>query len=599
MKCFAFSKNVITFAKNIAIMEQNENIKELPKGVSKFREVREGNLYYVDKTSFLSTIEKAGRFLLMTRPRRFGKSLFVSMMKDYYDINRKDLFQEEFKGLSVAKNPTRLQGYFQVLHFDFSQVADAEGDTLEEKFSNYCVGELDDFIDYYENLYDDFALRKLRAARGHSAKIRQIRKQADRLGLHVYLIIDEYDNFTNAILSERGETAYRSLTHADGFYRTAFLTYKPNFERIFMIGVSPITMSDLTSNFNIPTNVSHYNVLNDVVGFSEKDVREMIDYYRDNGMIESDTDEILNKIRPWYDGYCFSKKKLEDESARMYNSNMVLFYLSELLTTGQAPENMVDPNTAMDFKKLQNIIDIDRRGAEIGESILEDISVNGYTNLDLKDDIMALQLVDTENLPSLMYYYGMLTWGKDSDGRNALVIPNLNARKQFYDSMAVMMSQRMELDTSKTSSLMQSAGEAGEWLPLMEYMAERFYSHSNVRIEGEKNIQTYLLGALNNSNCFLTYPELELNGYYCDLFMIPRIREDGFLRHCCIIELKYVKSDATDAEVQKITEEAKAQVLKYASTPKAQEFAQGTQIHPIVMVFKATKLEKLEDLLLS
>jgi len=194
-----------------------------------------------------------------------------------------------------------------------------------------------------------------------------------------------------------------------------------------MIGVSPITMSDLTSNFNIPTNVSHYNVLNDVVGFSEKDVREMIDYYRDNGMIESDTDEILNKIRPWYDGYCFSKKKLEDESARMYNSNMVLFYLSELLTTGQAPENMVDPNTAMDFKKLQNIIDIDRRGAEIGESILEDISVNGYTNLDLKDDIMALQLVDTENLPSLMYYYGMLTWGKDTDGRNALVIPNLNA----------------------------------------------------------------------------------------------------------------------------------------------------------------------------
>jgi len=475
-------------------MEQKENIKELPKGVSEFREVREGNLYYVDKTSFLSTLEKAGRFLLMTRPRRFGKSLFVSMMKDYYDINRKDLFQEEFKGLSVADNPTRLQGYFQVLHFDFSQVADAEGDTLEEKFSNYCVGELDDFIDYYENLYDDFALRKLRAAKGHSAKIRQIKKQAQRLGLHVYLIIDEYDNFTNATLSEQGETAYRSLTHADGFYRTSFLTYKPNFERIFMIGVSPITMTDLTSNFNIATNVSQDKDLNDVVGFSEKDVREMIDYYRNNGRIERDTDDILNEIRPWYDGYCFTELQLNNSDARMYNSNMVLSYMSNLIRNGQAPENMVDPNSAMDFKRLQNIVYIDSRGAETGKSILEDISVNGYTILDLKDNIMASQLVETENLPSLMYYYGMLTWGKDADGRNALVIPNLNARKQFYDSMAAMMSQRMELDIPKTNGLIQTAGEKGEWLPLMEYVAERFYSHSNVRIEGEKNIQTYLLG---------------------------------------------------------------------------------------------------------
>jgi len=577
-------------------MEQKENIKELPKGVSEFREVREGNLYYVDKTSFLSTLEKAGRFLLMTRPRRFGKSLFVSMMKDYYDINRKDLFQEEFKGLSVADNPTRLQGYFQVLHFDFSQVADAEGDTLEEKFSNYCVGELDDFIDYYENLYDDFALRKLRAAKGHSAKIRQIKKQAQRLGLHVYLIIDEYDNFTNATLSEQGETAYRNLTHADGFYRTSFLTYKPNFERIFMIGVSPITMTDLTSNFNIATNVSQDKDLNDVVGFSEKDVREMIDYYRNNGRIERDTDDILNEIRPWYDGYCFTELQLNNSDARMYNSNMVLSYMSNLIRNGQAPENMVDPNSAMDFKRLQNIVYIDSRGAETGKSILEDISVNGYTILDLKDNIMASQLVETENLPSLMYYYGMLTWGKDADGRNALVIPNLNARKQFYDSMAAMMSQRMELDIPKTNGLIQTAGEKGEWLPLMEYVAERFYSHSNVRIEGEKNIQTYLLGVLNNSKYFLTWAELELNGYYCDLFMIPRIREDGFLRHCCIIELKYVKSDATDAEVQKITEGAKAQVLKYASTPKAKVFARGTQIHPIVMVFKATKLERLEEI---
>jgi len=575
-------------------MEQLENIKELPKGVSGFREVQEGNLYYVDKTSFLPKLEKAGRFLLLTRPRRFGKSLLVSMMKDYYDINRKDLFQEEFKGLWIAKNPTRLQGYFQVLHFDFSQVNNSKGDTLEEKFNNYCCREINSFMRYYAKFYDPETVERVINFESHGDKIGEMTKEAKNRGQHVYLIIDEYDNFTNTILSEKGEQAYHDLTHADGFYRTAFMAYKPNFERIFMIGVSPITMSDLSSKFNIATNVSHYNILNDIVGFSEKDVREMIDYYRGEGMIQESTDDIIDKIRPWYDGYCFSKSKIKDNNARMYNSNMVLFYLSELITTGEAPEKLVDPNTAMDFKKLQNIIDIDHRGAEIGKSILEDISVNGYTNLDLKDDIMALQLVETENLPSLMYYYGMLTWGKDTDGRNALVIPNLNARKQFYGSMAAMMSERMEIDIPKTNGLIQTAGENGEWLPLMEYVAEQFYVHSNVRIEGEKNIQCYLLGVLNNSKYFLTWAELELNGYYCDLFMTPRLQEDELLRHCCIIELKYVKSDATDAEVQKKTEEAKAQVLKYALTPKAKEYACGTQIHPIVMVFKGTKLEVLQ-----
>jgi len=577
-------------------MELKEKIKLLPKGISNFRRTIEENLYYVDKTKFLPTLEFAGHFLLMTRPRRFGKSLFVSMMKDYYDINRKDLFQEEFKGLWIAENPTELQGFFQVLYFDFSQVNTSKGNTLEEKFNNYCCREINSFMRYYAKFYDPETVERIINFESHGDKIGELTREARERGQYVYLIIDEYDNFTNAVLSEKGEAAYRALTHAEGFYRKSFVAYKPNFDRIFMIGVSPITMADLTSNFNIATNVSQDKDLNDIVGFSEKDVRQMIEYYRNNGLINRDTDDILNEIRPWYDGYCFTKLKLNNSEARMYNSNMALSYMSNLIRNGEAPEDMVDPNSAMDFKKLKNIIDIDRSGSERGNSILEDISVNGFTRLSLKENIMASQLVEAGNLPSLMYYYGMLTWGKDTKGRTALVIPNLNARKQFYDSMAAMVNRKMKLDEDKFSELIQVAGEEGAWMPLMEYAAERFYSHSNVKIEGEKSIQCYLLGVLNNSNCFLTWPELELNGGYCDLFMIPKLQEDEYLRHCCIIELKYVKSDATDAEVRKITEVAKAQVLKYASTPKAKEYACGTQIHPIVMVFKATKLEKLEEI---
>jgi len=417
----------------MAKQSTNKNeVKRLPNGVSDFRRTMSENRYYVDKTMFLPTLEEASDFILLVRPRRFGKSLFVSMMKDYYDINRKDKFQEEFAGLEIAQNPTALQGYYQVLHFDFSQVESSGGNTLAKKFNNYCCRVIDEFMLYYSAFYDDKTVNRILKLKSHGDKIGAIASEARKRDLHVYLIIDEYDNFTSTILSEKGEGDYHKLTHANGFYREAFKAYKPNFERVFMIGVSPVTLNDLTSGYNIATNVSQDKDLNDIVGFSEKDVKKMIKYYKDAGKITKSIDEIVNEMRAWYDGYCFSDLKLDDPEARMYNSNMVLNYLSELLRNGEPPKDLVDYNSAMDFSKLRQIIEIDERNSESGHSLIEDVSVCGYTTAELHTNFSALKMTEPGYLPSLMYYYGMLTLGKDENGDIALVIPNINAKKQYF-----------------------------------------------------------------------------------------------------------------------------------------------------------------------
>jgi len=413
-------------------MEYN---KLLPKGISDFRQTREENRYYVDKTMFLEKLEVADNFVFMTRPRRFGKSLFLSMMKDYYDINNKDNFQKEFDGLYVAKKPTPLQGKFQILYFDFSKVENANGNTLEEKFDDYCSGVMDRFIRKYADFYDPDTVERVLAIKGQGSKMEEFIDAAKSQGNPIYLIIDEYDNFTNSLLSGDAKNVefFKKITHKNGFYRQAFKAYKPNFTRIIMFGVLPITLTDLTSGFNIATNISFDGEFNTMLGFSEDDVRAMIQYYQNAGKITMSEDDILAEMRPWYDGYCFSRDKVGIDPG-IYNSNNVLVYLNSLMRRGCSPESLINRNTATDFSNLQLMVDIDQKGrANDSNSLIESISAQGYTSAKLYDNFDASKITKFIYLPSLMYYHGLLTLSKTNDeyAMPIMKIPNLNSRKQF------------------------------------------------------------------------------------------------------------------------------------------------------------------------
>ena len=409
-----------------------EKAKRIPYGVSNFVDIVERNQYYVDKTMYIPKLEDEADALFFIRPRRFGKSLFINMLRAYYDINMKGRFEELFGNLWIGSHPTEDQGKFQVLYFDFSRIG-GNIDVLQEYFNDYCNIILDSFIESYSQYYSEEFVRRVKDAATASSKLNLIHTEASKRGYKLYLIIDEYDNFTNIVLNEHGEKVYWALTHASGFYRDIFKLFKGMFDRIFMTGVSPVTLDDLTSGFNIGWHISTKPTFNQMLGFSTEDVRDMIVYYKETGKIRQDADveAIIADMKPWYDNYCFAKSALKTQS-KVFNCDMVLYYLRNYMETGEAPEQMIDPNTKTDYGKMKKLLQLDKLDGD-RKGIIYEIAQKGDIIGNIEESFPAKMLVDPKIFVSLLFYYGMLTIKGTRGTRLILGIPNNNVRKQYYE----------------------------------------------------------------------------------------------------------------------------------------------------------------------
>ena len=409
-----------------------EKAKRIPYGVSNFVDIVERNQYYVDKTMYIPKLEDEADALFFIRPRRFGKSLFINMLRAYYDINMKGRFEELFGNLWIGSHPTEDQGKFQVLYFDFSRIG-GNIDVLQEYFNDYCNIILDSFIESYSQYYSEEFVRRVKDAATASSKLNLIHTEASKRGYKLYLIIDEYDNFTNIVLNEHGEKVYWALTHASGFYRDIFKLFKGMFDRVFMTGVSPVTLDDLTSGFNIGWHISTKPTFNQMLGFSTEDVRDMIVYYQETGKIRQDADveAIIADMKPWYDNYCFAKSALKTQS-KVFNCDMVLYYLRNYMETGEAPEQMIDPNTKTDYGKMKKLLQLDKLDGD-RKGIIYEIAQKGEILGNIEESFPAKMLVDPKIFVSLLFYYGMLTIKGTRGTRLILGIPNNNVRKQYYE----------------------------------------------------------------------------------------------------------------------------------------------------------------------
>ena len=572
------------------------NFKRMPYGIADFKQIRNENLYFVDKTMFFEKMERAGNFLFLVRPRRFGKSLFLDMLETYYDINEKDNFQELFKGLYVADHPTPEQGEFQVLHLDFSLVG-SDLDNLYENFNTYCGQVMDSFIDNYQRYYNPQIVEKVHSEKTAAGKLNIVRLEAKKAQLKLYLIVDEYDNFTNNVLNVKGQQAYHELTHGTGFYRDLFKLFKPMFYRIIMLGVSPITLDDLTSGYNIALNMSLDARFNQMLGFSEKDVREMIRYYKAVGAIGDDKteDDIINDIKPWYDNYCFSKRSFPTEP-KMFNCDMVCYYMSTLVDTGYRPDNLVDPNTMTDYGKLKRLIEIDNM-EEHRLHVIHEIAEKGFIYGTLVSHFPAERIMDYDNFVSLLYYYGMLTIGGVRGESLKLIIPNNNVRIQYYQYMLDEYQTIHALPVADLRNAYDSAALDGDWRPLIEFICKAYHDTTAVRqlIEGERNLQGFMNAYLTLTNYYQVAPEMEFSHGYCDFFLLPNYLTYPMVAHSYILELKYLKTDATEAEAAKQWDEAVEQIKGYAADKKLRSMLHGTQLHAIVIQIKGYDLVRFDE----
>ena len=468
---------------------------------------------------------------------------------------------------------------------------DMEG--VVQNFNDLNCGPVEVTVEHNRDLFGDFQF----TTRGNAVQmLEELLGYISSHGLpKAYILIDEYDNFTNVVLNEKGNEIYRAITHASGFYRDAFKNYKGMFDRIFMIGVSPVTLDDLSSGYNIGWNISTSPVFNQMLGFSEKDVRTMFQYYKETGQLHGDIEEMILEMKPWYDNYCFARQSLSSDP-KMFNCDMVLYYLRNRIQLGASPEQMIDPNTRTDYNKMKKLIQLDRLDGN-RKGVIKRIAEEGKIITNLFQSFSADQITNPEIFPSLLFYYGMLTIIGTRGNLTILGIPNTNVRKQYYEYILEEYQNHHYINLIDIEILFNNMAFDGEWRPALEFIAKAYKENSSVRssIEGERNIQGFFTAYLSVNAYYLTTPEVELNHGFCDMFLMPDLQRYAEIAHSYIVELKYLPKEKFDAQSAEQWEEAVAQIHGYAASPKVRLLCQGTQLHCIVIQFCGWEMVRMEE----
>ncbi len=575
--------------------------EQMPYGVKDFKRIRLENRYYVDKTAFIRKMEERADFLFFVRPRRFGKSLLCETLRCYYEVAEKENFQRLFGDLDIGRNPTKNASRYFVLSLDFSQVNVCLGTTWAKKFEAYMDTTLYNLVSSHREQISPLAnVDEILHAPGADAKYSRLCDLAKRLGLGIYVIVDEYDNFTNEIVSTAGKDPYKEITHGTGFYRGWFKKFKGTCDRIFMTGVSPVTMDDLTSGFNIATNISQEAEFHSMVGFTADETRRLFEDFQGTGKFSSPAAPHLKTVKAWYDSYCFSEACVGKES--LYNCDMALYYLGKLVATGEPPKNLIDGNIRSDWSKL-NMILAAQRHAETFDGVLpltEELADADETTFDLVESFPIEKILDEANFKSLYYYYGIVTMGRFRRGDLTFRIPNECVRRQIFEYMRSQYASRPNaVDTSEFIEKFNAFAWDGEWREFLTYLAEKYRDNGSPRdgLYGEARINGYLRAYLTMKSVYMVKPELSHPCGFSDYALFPNrmLPEGSIPEQSYVIEMKHSKADATDAELAAKHAEAVAQLKAYATDPNLPALAAGTPVHFLCYEFRGRELVRLEE----
>lgn len=575
--------------------------KRIPYGMQNFEDVIKEDCYYVDKTPFIEQIEESNKYFFFIRPRRFGKTLTLSMLENYYDINKKDKFDEIFGKLYIGQNPTPEHSTYLIIHLNFAEVA-AGLDDYKNGLDNHCRLVFNFFCDIYAHILPADTKEGLQQEPDAVSKLRFLCQKCQEVGKKIYLFIDEYDNFTNMILAhEEHLMRYRNQTHGEGYLRQFFNTIKGaagnTLGRVFVTGVSPVTMDDLTSGFNIGTNYSLSPKFNEMTGFTEEEVREMLDYYRSVLPFNHTTDELIKVMKPWYDNYCFAVKSYGKTT--MYNSVMVLNFISNYIDNEyDIPDSMVETNIRIDYDKMRMLIRHDKEFAH-DASIIQQLVTQGFVIGTLNENFPAERINDPDNFLSLLFYFGMVTIDGTYKGENKFIIPNEVVRDQMYTYLLDTYKENdLVYDRYSKGKLESKLAYDGQFKPYFEYIADclKKYSSQRDKQKGEAFVHGFTLAMTSQNKFYRPISELDNDGGYADIFLSPLCDIYKDMVDSYIIELKYSKSQTTDEQVKKLFEEASAQISRYADSDMVREAVKTTKLHKLVVIYRGAEMVACEEI---
>lgn len=580
-------------------MEYVSDSKLLPYGMMNFAVIRRDDYYYVDKTSFIPLIERSDRFFFFIRPRRFGKSLTLNMLQHYYDVNAKDKFDALFGDLYIGKHPTKDRNSYLVLKLNFSLVS-AELHNYRKGLDDHCSIVFDYFCDVYADYLPEGIKEKMQAKDGAVNQLEYLYMECAKVNRKIYLFIDEYDHFTNTILSDADSlNRYTDETHKTGYLRAFFNTVKSgtdsSIERCFITGVSPVTMDDLTSGFNIGTNYSLSSEFNEMMGFTEDEVRQMLAYYSTTCHFNHSIDEIIEIMKPWYDNYCFAPESYD--TTTMYNSNMVLYFVKNYVLYGKVPRDMIEDNIRIDYEKLRMLIRKDKEFSH-DASIIQTLVSQGYIAGELKRGFPAVSIVDPDNFISLLYYFGMLTVSGTHEGKTKLTIPNQVVREQLYTYLLYTYNEAdLNFSNYERSELSSALAYRGEWLVYFDYIADclKRYASQRDKQKGEFFVHGFTLAMTAQNRFYRPISEQDTQAGYVDIFLCPLLDIFPDMVHSYIIELKYAKYKDPESRVEELRREAVEQANRYADTDTVKRAVGTTRLHKIVVVYKGMEMRVCEE----
>ncbi len=580
---------------------------KFPYGLRNFYDLITENYFYVDRTSHIRFIEDFGKELIFLRPRRFGKSLLLSMLENYYDIAKAQQFERLFGHLAIGANPTPKHNQYFVMTWDFSLVK-AQGDiaSIEKALYDHVNNAIFDFSIRYENwLKHEIRIDPKNAISSFESLLTAVGPLPYRL----YLLIDEYDNFANELMighHKESPSRYESLLSGEGIVKTLFKAVKSlaggrGLERTFVTGVSPVVLSDMTSGYNVAEHIYLRREFNDLCGFLDSEIEQALRQIASEcDLREEKVQQALELMRTFYDGYRFSSRAKE----LIYNPILALYFLKNFQQDCEFPSQLLDANLAMDRGKLSYISNLPYGEEVIVQALNENppLSLKALASgFGVEDVLYAVK--DTQFMVSLLYYFGILTLnGEMALKKMRFKIPNLVIRKLYVERLFEnFLPQKRERE--QASALAEQFYQTGNLQPIVEFMEQRYFKVFDNRdylLSNELTIKTAFLTVLFEDTFYIMDSETELERRYTDLTLIvrPEQRDSPLINF--ILEFKYVglgqagftsekarnlsiKEIKALPEVSQKFEEAKAQLLDYEKRLK-RKYEDALPLHLIGVV---------------
>ncbi len=553
-------------------------MQKLPYAIANFLTIREENYLYVDRTAYIRQLEDlSARSLLFVRPRRFGKSLWLNVLNRYYDAALTNRFEEIFGGLDIGRNPTPLHNTYFVLEWDFSRI-DPRGtvDEIAARMNETLNSVIEEFLSYYDELLTYPVTMKPQAINTLGNLLGSIAKTPYKL----YLLIDEYDNFANEVMA-RDEETYKGLVQKEGPLKTLYKGIKEfmkrtPLDRMFITGVSPVVMSDITSGANIFTNIYLDSDFNALCGFTKQEVYEMADTAAQTCDLDTAAiDEVMQMMEVWYNGFLFS----EEGGERVYNPTLVWYFLNRFITSCKYPRRMLDSNLAADEGKLEYLGRI-VTGRQTVMNVLQTdapLIINALSDRFTLTSLLDRVAQDDTFIGSYLYYVGMLTIaGTDAQGRIQLIPPNLVMKKLYIEQVL-----RFLLPTGMERNAAQHAVDSvivdEEFQPLVTFVERKIFpvfSNRDYKWMNEFAVKMAFTTLLFNDITHAIFSEPELSRGYADLCLTLRPDARQYKLFDMLFEFKYVSLDTLNLSGEQVRTMPDDELLKKTPVKNAFKDAQ-------------------------